>query len=175
MGHMKVICLILLSLLLLNCNNNQGGKSKKIVDKWVGHKIILPGLSEKEQNYSCNSLKVITRINGDCYPCLTKLKDWSKFISEINNDEHKIPLYFYIVTSDSSRYNEINRKEIKFDYPVIHDLNNDFLKKNKLLHNSYLQTMLLDKDNCILLIGNPLNGSKLHDLYKKIIKNYHYD
>ena len=77
-----------------------------------------------------------------------------------------------MVISDSSIYTEINKKEIHFEYPVIFDTNNEFQKSNNLAQNNIFHTMLLNKSNKVILIGNPINNTKLKELYIEQVINH---
>ena len=56
---------------------------------------------------------------------------------------------------------------------IILDSTNTFKKINPVipLNNSSLHTFLLDKNNRIVLIGNPLNGDAMWNLFKSTLEN----
>ena len=56
-----------------------------------------------------------------------------------------------------------------FTYPVCLDLGNKFYNANKIPDDMMLQTFLLDKDNKIIALGNPIHNSKIKDLFLNII------
>lgn len=58
---------------------------------------------------------------------------------------------------------------IIFTYPVCLDLGNKFYNANKIPDDMMLQTFLLDKDNKIIALGNPIHNSKIKDLFLNII------
>ena len=84
----------------------------------------------------------------------------------------RIPFYFYLVIADSSIYNKINNEIIHFDYPVIFDPDDQFRKKNNLNENNIFHTMLVDANNKVIIIGNPVNNVKMQNLYREIINEY---
>lgn len=161
--------------LLLNCSKPTNTNYKDIISNWKGRHIVLP---ELKTNYgtidSNNVFKLVTRINGDCYPCLVQLKIWSAFVNDVSK-EHKVSFYIYVYISDTLVYNELNRKEIHFNYPVIFDQNDQFKKLNNLNKNEIFHTMLLDHSNKEIIIGNPIINPKLRELYKQTIKTYSHD
>ena len=59
-------------------------------------------------------------------------------------------------------------KEIH-NYPLILDFTNQYLKENDLTKWSRYKTFLLDKNNKVLLVGNPTYNKKLMKLYKQEI------
>ncbi|NBJ09112.1 DUF1573 domain-containing protein [Alistipes sp. Z76] len=56
-----------------------------------------------------------------------------------------------------------------FNYPVAIDSAQYFKKHNKLSCNSSVHTFLVDNENKILAIGNPVINPKIQTLYRNII------
>ena len=57
-----------------------------------------------------------------------------------------------------------------FNYPICIDVENLFNKLNHFPSDINYQTFLLDKDNKVLAIGNPVLNPKVKDLYLRIIR-----
>ncbi|MEI8204446.1 MAG: hypothetical protein WCH34_15600 [Bacteroidota bacterium] len=161
--------------LLYNCSNPTNTKYADIINNWNGRQILLPELKSNYGTIDSNDVfKLVTRINGDCYPCLLQLKNWYAFVKDVEK-EGKVSFYIYVYISDTLLYNEINRKEIHFNYPVIFDQNDQFRKLNKLHKNEIFHTMLLDHSNKEIIIGTPIINPKLRELYIQTIKTYSHD
>lgn len=60
-------------------------------------------------------------------------------------------------------------KRDNFTHPVCLDEEDAFNKLNKLPADMMFQTFLLDKDNRVVAIGNPIHNPKVKELYLKII------
>lgn len=58
----------------------------------------------------------------------------------------------------------------EFNYPICIDTLDIFNKVNHLLSIPSFQTFLLDKDNKIVAIGNPVYNPKIKELYMNIIQ-----
>lgn len=56
-----------------------------------------------------------------------------------------------------------------FKYPISFDFQNKFVANNKLPEDPLYHTMLLNEDNIILAVGNPVNNPHVRTLYKDII------
>jgi len=54
-------------------------------------------------------------------------------------------------------------------YPVCFDEKDDFNRLNHFPGEMTFQTFLLDKDNKVVAIGNPVHNPKLKELYLKIL------
>lgn len=169
MSNIVIRFIVFLFLMFTGCKNNSHKGNEKIINEWIGKEIILPGLCDNEnQNVISDRLKIVSRINGNCYSCLIKLKKWKTFMENIPYKE-KISFYFYLVISDSTVYKNLNKEEIHFEHPVIYDEHNRFHKLNKLNLNSIFHVMLLDSSNRVLLIGDPIDNMKMKNLYKEVI------
>ena len=154
-------------LLLAYCCSVKSEKTEyeSIIEEWIGKKIVLPRLSNQFK-YD-EKVKVVTKINGNCFQCISRLELWSRFIDEIekNCENCNVQYYFYISGADTSAFKTMNDSIIQFNYPVILDQNNTFYKLNKLHENSLYHTMLLDSLDKVLLIGTPIMNKKLQALY----------
>ena len=58
-----------------------------------------------------------------------------------------------------------------FNYPVCIDPENHLKILETFPHDIRFQTFLLDKDNKIIAIGNPIINSSINDLFVSIIKS----
>lgn len=172
-GAVKKYILLLLFQTLIFCKGPMVSENSRTVHEWMGEEIFFPDkVSGDPRDKPINdNLKIVTRINGNCYPCLSQLKYWTKLIDEITS-KFSVSFYIFIVANDYEIFNLINEKEMHFDYPVVYDHNDEFSKINRLPQNDIFHTMLLTRDNKIILIGNPIHNNVLKDLYiKEILKH----
>lgn len=71
--------------------------------------------------------QIITVLQGDCVPCILELQEWQKLMAEFS----EFPVDFIFVVHTRYRYNfDKITKKIRFDYPVIFDPDNLFMKSN---------------------------------------------
>lgn len=132
------------------------------VKKMIGREIRLNNqVKEIQANYT--KVKIVSRINGNCMPCIYKLSLWTPFIAKLEK-EYGVPVLFFVAVSDTFLLRK-TLDEIHFTHPVIIDYNDDFQKDNSLPGNSILHTMLLDSTNKVSLVGTPINNEPLQKLY----------
>lgn len=63
-------------------------------------------------------------------------------------------------------------KEHAFPFPVFIDRTNEFIRRNDpILADTRFQSFLLDRNNRIVLIGNPLNGDAMWNLFESTLEN----
>lgn len=79
-----------------------------------------------------------------------------------------VPCLFFIHATQK-REVKISMKEEKFDYPTCLYTENKFYKLNRFPLHPMLQTFLLDKDNRIIAMGDPVTNPKVKELYLNII------
>ena len=59
----------------------------------------------------------------------------------------------------------------RFYHPIYVDTSGIFIRENPHLpHNPLFHTFLLDEDNRVVLVGNPLENEKIEELFWKIVK-----
>lgn len=126
---------------------------------WVGKEMSIPEIIS-------NDKKIVTRIVGDCSPCMQTIDLWKEFYSIAKEKNSKIIFMFYVEAREEDRFEEIKHKLDFADY-VIFDRKATFYKEN-LLKFSYTiedHTFLLNGKNEIILFGNPM-------LKKELIRKY---
>lgn len=120
-----------------------------------------------------SSLKLYSLINTGCSTCLGEIDKWFSFASKIK--KYKIPVIL-ICKSDKDNFESIKylcetNKIKKFPFPFFLDLKDNYVNKNPFMNASRdFETVLTDKNNTILLIGNPLRSNEMKELYLKEIQ-----
>ena len=106
-----------------------------------------------------------------CTSCRLNLVDWRKLISESDTSFIRKPEYVFIFQPKKNGNQELYTilRSSGFRYPVFIDKDNEFNKNNKFLSNPEFQCFLLDKDNKIVMVGNPSLIKRIWILYKKVI------
>ncbi|MFC5683651.1 hypothetical protein ACYE2N_00780 [Flavobacterium sp. MAHUQ-51] len=161
-----------LFLSLLSCNKENKEINNEL-SEIIGKKIELidslsyysqkKGFFKKQQD---NSIKIVTYIDGGCGSCLYNLEKWKELMKapELKN----VCFLFYIKVYEKKQVSELI-SEIDFTYPIIADLSNQFYEVNRLKSDKNYQTFLVDKENKIVLVGNPLYSRKIMKLYFETI------
>ena len=63
-------------------------------------------------------------------------------------------------------------KNSRFNYPIILDTLGQFAKLNPHLpKNKALHTFLLDENNNVILVGNPLHNKKIKEMFYRIVED----
>ncbi len=114
--------------------------------------------------------KIITYIDSvGCSSCQMRLSEWDELINELKADEN-ISVNFVIIFHEKDSLDVIRELKINgFSHPITFDYNNLFIKCNPLPRDIRCHTFLLDGNNKVLCVGNPVFNPKIKDLYAKII------
>lgn len=169
--RIKLILFPLLSWLLIGCKNNHMTEMRKMYQHQISFKDISDSLNISQQ------IKIIVYYDSThCAICqLKQIHNWNKYIEYLNALTPDVSVYFIISPSNEQIKNTtLNIQHLKLTpYNIILDSTNTFKKINPVipLNNSSLHTFLLDKNNRIVLIGNPLNGDAMWELFKSTLEN----
>ena len=80
----------------------------------------------------------------------------------------KVPFLFYFHPKDIKELRYLTRKD-GFTYPVCFDGKDDFNRLNHFPEDMMFQTFLLDKENKVVAIGNPVLNPKVKELYVRLL------
>jgi len=171
---MKLIIVAAITLSLCNsCHRNH--KLKELVNSWVNREIILPTylpfkIYGKDTIVSTDfTYKIINYIDtNDCMSCNLKLYEWRQLRNEIKNN--RTGIIFIVHANNYDEFETLLRKN-RADFLCIYDYDRDIQKLNNFPNKKSLQTFLLDSNNKVLLIGNPIYNEKLRKLYIKTLQN----
>jgi hypothetical protein len=99
------------------------------------------------------------------------LPEWKKIIYESDTIFENSPdfLFFFQVKSNGIKEIKLLLRNSHFDCPVFVDVENEIMRLNNFPKDSKFQCFLLDKDNKVIMIGNPVYNRAIWESYKKII------
>lgn len=139
----------------------------------IGKELLLPtNLIEYQNNLSNNpDYNIYTVIDVSCGSCLAALEDWYNQINSYS--EETIQLNIICISEDDFALFEylFEAKHFNsFPFRYFFDYEGDYIKENSfMLKGMDYQTLLVDKNNIIKLIGNPLYNNELSKLYNRIV------
>lgn len=179
---MKQILFILILLpILFSCKNEQKEKEKQIaqlVNEWQGKEIKFPDnliftrylTDTTDFQIPQSEYKVLVYVDSiGCTSCKLQLHKWKELIEYTDSvTQGKIPFLFFFHPKD---YKEIRYllKRDGFDRPICIDMDDRLNKLNKFPEDMTFQTFLLDKDNKVAILGNPVHNIAVKELYLKQI------
>ena len=176
---MKSVYFLLLLLTLTSCKDSQKRKISNLVNEWDGKEIVFPSSSvfmvqaKDTVDFPINSAdyKIVAYVDSvGCMSCKLQLSRWKDFISEIDSlTGYFIPFVFYFHQKDINELRYITRRD-NFEYPICIDIEDKFNSLNHFPDKMEFQTFLIDINNKVVAIGNPIHNSKVKELYCKILR-----
>ena len=174
----KIGAIFLLFLGMMSCNKAKR-ETEKRVTKFIGDTLTLPEKSNvlyKDSLFQENclfnqdlKLKITTLLWGDCKSCIAKLEKWDTLFN-LTQSKQDIGILFYLYTSDFSLFRKRIYNHNVQQYPLILDKEFEYIDNNGLpFKKKVYQTFLLDSNNRVILVGNPIYNKKLMKLYKQEI------
>lgn len=174
---MKYIYLILIILGAFSCKEPHNKEIRNILKEWEHKQILFPKeskfyLIEKDTNYTIphSQYKILIYVDSiGCISCKLQLDKWKNFIKVTDSiTNKKIPFIFFFHPFNPKEITSILKKE-NFKYPISIDTKDSLNKLNHFPKEMMFQTFLLDKNNKVVAIGNPIHNTKIKKLYLKII------
>lgn len=175
---MKSVYFLLLLLTLTSCKDSQKRKISNLVNEWDGKEIVFPSNSvftvqaKDTVDFPINNAdyKIVAYVDSvGCMSCKLQLPRWKDFISEIDSlTGHFIPFVFYFHPNDIKELRYITRRD-NFEYPICIDVEDKFNSLNHFPDKMEFQTFLIDMNNKVVAIGNPIHNPKVKELYRKIL------
>ena len=175
-----VVFLTVLVFLLSSCiESKKKDTVREIIEEWTNKEILLPqnatfhliDKSMSQIDTLSYQYKVFVYYNSfDCVSCNLKFTEWTQFASEIDSISPSSVMFQFVF--HPRRLNELKLllKRENFNFPFYLDENGDFEKLNHFPKDLTFRTFLLNKNNQIIAIGNPVRNPRVKELYLRIIK-----
>ena len=180
MKTLNPIILVLLPI-FFSCQNEQKEKEKQIaelVNEWQGKEIKFPDnliftrylTDTTDFQIPQSEYKVLVYVDSiGCTSCKLQLHKWKAFIEYTNSvAQRKVTFLFFLHPKDTKEIRYLLKRD-GFDHPVCIDFDDRLNKLNKFPADITFQTFLLNKNNKIVALGNPIHNTVVKDLYLKQI------
>ena len=174
--------IVLLSAILcvsVSCNNRN---VRKEVVRMINSEITIPHLYDA----IFNGKDTVMHISEDAYFRMIILFDstfcaychfpemevWNELILYSTATISKfVPIFIFCPGQGKVSALKLTLKQSHFKWPLFIDENDEFLKRNTVIpQDSRYHTFLLNSENRIVLVGNPVGNDALWALYKKVIE-----
>jgi len=174
----KYITLIMCLWMLVSCQESQKDAMLRLVSEWQGKEIKFParpvftiqGKDTVAYEYKDADYKVVTYVDSvGCTSCKLQLHQWKKWITEVDSlTNGRVPFLFFFHPKDIKELRYLTRRE-DFIYPVCLDSKDELNRLNRFPPDITFQTLLLDKENKVVALGNPILNPRVKELYQSIM------
>ena len=164
--------------MLASCQESKEEAMFRLVNEWNGKEIIFPshstftvqGKDTVDFSFADADYKVLTYIDSvGCASCKLQLPRWKEWVHEVDSlTDGQVPFLFYFHPKDMKELRYLTRRD-GFSYPVCFDEKDELNRLNRFPTEMTFQTFLLDRDNRVVAIGNPVHNPKVKDLYLSLM------
>ncbi len=177
---MRCFFYIFIFTLLFSCKSKFEREAETVVKEWTGKALVnIPesgyiacsGDTIVPCSISNSGLMIVSYINRrETESCLLHLYDWEVFIQEIDSISNQ-QVKCALIANPENKYEFIHLlQKYGFKHPVYIDSHDLFNKTNKFHSKMSYHTFLVDKQNHVIFIGNPINSQQVRNSYISIIK-----
>ena len=164
--------------LFASCADDRSASVADIVSQWEGREILFPensvftiqGRDTVDFQFQDAPYKILTYVDSvGCMSCKLHLPIWEKYIHRIDSiTEGKVPIVFYMHAKEYKELSFITQRD-QFFHPICFDELDKLNQLNNFPSCIMYHTFLLNKENIILAIGNPILDFRIRDIYNKIL------
>lgn len=176
-GNIITLLISLFSFILFSCGDKDKEEITLLVTQWQGKEINIPnnsiftiqGKDTVDVNLNTERKILVYVDSAGCTSCRLQLHKWKEFIAQVDTvAKEPVQFLFYLTPKSVKEARYITRRD-DFTYPMCVDINNEINKKNNFPKKDMFHTFLLDAENKVQVIGNPIHNSAVRDLYLKTI------
>lgn len=175
---MKYLYCLLFVLLFCACQETRKEKISRLVHEWENKEILFPEnpfftILAKDTiafNAADCDYKIFTYIDSiGCISCKLQLLKWKELIATFDSLTHNNTAFLFYFHPKSKKEIAYILKRDNFEYPVCINEVDSINKLNQFSDEMMFQTFLLNKENKVLAMGNPVHNPKVKELYLKLV------
>ena len=178
MPLLKWILGLCVCLFMVSCVESDKERLSKLVKEWEGKEILFPahstftiqGKDTVDFEFKNTDYKIVTYIDSvGCTSCKLQLPRWKQLIEEVDSlTGGSVPFLFYFHPKDMRELRYLTRRD-DFEYPVCFDEKDELNQQNQFPSDMTFHTFLLDRDNKVVAMGNPVLNPKVKELYLSLV------
>ena len=168
------LIILLLTIFLSACQDKQKEIITLLVKEWQGKQILFPEnmvftrFASDTTNFviPTSDYKVLVFVDSiGCTSCKLQLSRWKEFIRYTDSISQKnIPFLFFFQFDDQWEIHSLLIRE-NFDKPICLDRSDSLNQLNHFPKDIRFQVFLLDINNKVVVIGNPVHNPNVKELY----------
>ena len=178
------ILLVFIAATLSSCKEkNQTKEIVKIITEWQNKKIIFPdnmifssnGQDTLDYIVPQSDYKILLYVDSiGCTSCNLNLNQWSKFITEIDSlTSNQVPVLMFFHPKDKREIIYLLKRDA-ITIPVCFDMDDKLNAINNFPSRKDFQCFLLDKNDKVVGVGNPISNPKVKEMYLEQITSINY-
>ena len=174
MRRILIFHIAIVAVFLYSCQNKQKKEITQIVKEWQGKEIVFPekmiftqfGQDTVPYSLSESPYKIVMYVDSvGCTSCKLQLHKWKEFITELDSlTRGSVPVLFIFHPKDKREIFYLLKRD-DIDIPVCIDEKDRINAINRFPENQSFQCFLIDKDNKVVYIGNPVHNPRIREMY----------
>lgn len=165
----KLIGYLCFLMALCSCKETKEQQISRLIHEWEGRTIVYPAgmtfsvLGKDSAGYSFpqNEYTIMTYVDSvGCTSCKLQLPTWKRLISMVDTVAAGKVSFLFVFHPKNKKEISFLLKRDRFLYPVFIDEKGDFDALNHFPSDVNFQTFLLDSQNKVLAIGNPVHNKR---------------
>lgn len=174
----SLLYIVFFSVFSLSCQDKKRKQTEIILDNWIDKEIVFPEnlkfsiQGEVESNFAIHDgeYKIIVYVDSvGCTSCKLHLSEWKNYINYMDSIQTNKVQFLFFFFPKNGRDIYITLRIENFKHPICIDTLDVLNKLNHFPSDMQFQTFLLDKNNKVMAIGNPVQNPKIKELYLNII------
>ena len=160
----------------VSCRESRHNQMERLVQEWNGKEIRFPShpvftrfvTDTVPYRIPKTDYKVVVFVDSvGCISCKLQLPKWKEFMHEVDSlCEGKVSFVFFFQSANVKELRYILRRD-GFSLPVCIDADDSFNSLNHFPGEMMFQTFLVDSENRVKVIGNPIHNLSVKELYLK--------
>lgn len=172
--------MILLAIMLFSCTESRKQEIERTTLKWLGKEVLFPSkmtftrfaTDTVNYDFSKSNYKIVVYVDSlGCTGCRLQLKKWKEFISTLDSMTNSSVSVMFVFQSKNISEIEDLLLQNNFLMPIYVDIEDKMNNLNRFPKDPRFQTFLIDKNNRIKVIGNPISNLNINKLYIDVISS----
>ena len=170
---------LLMLCLLAACQDSDKQRLTRLVEEWDGKEVVFPpqavftvqGKDTVAFRWQDSPYRIVTYVDSiGCASCKLQLPKWKQLMVETDSlfGKGRLEYVFFFHPKDVRELSYLTRRD-GFTHPVCFDREDAFNRLNRFPSEMALQTFLLNGDNRVIAIGNPVHNPLVKKLYLNIV------
>lgn len=166
---------ICLFFLIVSCGADKGQKLLREITLFQSQPVVYCLNKSVHDKISQERMKYIIYSDSvNCTSCAINQMDlWNPLLEYSKNYKGQLKFYF-IFCPAKKNVEDVKfalHKNTDFNYPILLDTLGEFERQNPHLpKNKALHSFLLDENNNVILVGDPLHNKKIKEMFYKIVE-----
>lgn len=165
-----ILLMVIAQFIICGCTNGRKDY-RDIVAEWIGKEILFPDSMETLTGErfvlpTADFTIVSYYDSAGCTGCRMRLQLWEEFMRKVDSvrGNRSVDLVLVAALADADELRFLSRR-YGFAHILLHDSTDTFNRLNQFPEDSRLQTFLLNRSGKVMVIGNPLDGKGIENLY----------